>query len=109
MRSFALATGVGIKDKCLFSSDIYISTTDSHSIVDNASGQRINPSKDITINDHVWVGHKASIGKGVEIAADVVIGGSSFVSHSILESNTIAAGIPARILKHGINWDEKRI
>lgn len=72
-------TTLTIKNKCLFSSDIYISTTDSHSITDEVSGRRLNPSKDITINNHVWVGHKASIGKGVVIAPDVIIGGSSYV------------------------------
>ena len=102
-------TTLTIKNACLFSSEIYISTTDSHSLVDMLTGQRINPSRDVVIGNHVWVGHRASIGKGVEIANDVVIGGSSFVSKSVQESHSIVAGVPAKVIKRGVTWDIKRI
>lgn len=98
-----------IGNNCLFSSDIYITTTDSHSIIDIESGKRINPSKDVTINDHVWIGHRATIGKGVSIASDVIVGGSSYVTKSITESGVAVAGVPAKIVRKGINWDINRI
>lgn len=70
-------TVLSIGDNCLLSSDIYITTTDSHSIIDLSTKRRVNPSANVSIGNHVWIGHKATIGKGVSIAEDVIIGGSS--------------------------------
>lgn len=102
-------TTLSIGDNCLLSSDIYITTTDSHSIIDLSTKERINPSANVSIGDHVWIGRKATIGKGVSIAEDVIIGGSSFVSRSIDQSHVIAAGVPVKIIKTGVTWDAKRI
>ena len=102
-------TTLQIENNCLFSSDIYITTTDSHSILDKASGRRINPSQNVLIRNHVWIGHSATILKGVEIADNVVIGSSALVAKSIEESNVVVAGNPARIIKHNIDWNIQRI
>ena len=101
-------TGLTIGDDCLFSSDIQIMTTDSHSILDLSTGSRINPSKDVTIGRHVWVCRGVTIGKGVVVAANVVIGAASYVSKSVTESNSIVAGVPAKIIKRGVDWDQYR-
>lgn len=102
-------TTLTIGNDCLMSSDIYITTTDSHSIMDIKSGQRINPSKDICISDHVWIGHRVTIGNGVSIAADCIIGGSSYVTKSISKPHIIVAGVPAKVIKENVTWDIKRI
>lgn len=101
-------TRLTIGDDCLFSSDIHIMTTDSHTILDRSTGCRINPSKDVTIGHHVWVCRGATIGKGVVIAENVVIGAASYVCKSVTESNSIVAGVPARIIKRGVDWDQYR-
>ncbi len=101
-------TSLTIGDNCLFSSGINITTTDSHSIL-NESGNRINPSRDIQIGDHVWVGTRVLILKGVSIAADTVVGAASLVCRSSIENCVAIAGNPARIVKRNINWNEKRI
>lgn len=53
-------TKILIGDDCMFSHDIYVRTTDSHSIID-ACGQRINEAKSIIIGHHVWVGMQCLI------------------------------------------------
>lgn len=102
-------TTLEIKNKCLFSSDIYITTTDSHSILDKSSGQRINQSQNVMINNHVWVGHKVIILKGVNITDNVIIGSGALVSKSVEEQNVIVAGNPAKIIKHNVDWDIQRL
>lgn len=102
-------TTLTIGNDCLFSSDIYITTTDSHSIISLETGARINPSRDINIADHVWVGYRATIGKGVTIAPDVIIGGSAYVTKPIAESNVAVAGVPAKIVRSNIGWDIRRL
>lgn len=93
---------------CLFSSEIIFRTGDSHSILD-LSGKRINPSEDIIIHDHVWIGYRVSVNKGVAVSKNTVIGTGSIVTKSFEEENVILAGIPAKVVKRGINWDTARV
>lgn len=102
-------TTLQIENHCLFSSDIYITTTDSHSILDNASGKRINHSRNVLIHSHVWIGHKATILKGINIADNVIIGCGAIVSKPVEESNVILAGNLAKIVKRDIDWNIQRL
>lgn len=99
---------ITIGDNCLFSSDIIFRTGDSHSILD-LHGNRINPSKNIQIKNHVWIGNKVFIGKGVTIEEDCVVGTGSIVTKSITDKNVIIAGVPAKVIKQDINWCSERI
>ena len=102
-------TALTIKDDCLFSSNIHIMTTDSHSIIDMSTGERVNPSKDVVINSHVWVGHGVSIGKGVTLAEDMVVGACSYIAKSIDEPHSIVAGVPAKVVRRNFTWNINRI
>ena len=53
---------------------------------------------EIKIGNNVWIGDKVSILGGVTIGDNVIIGAGTIVTHDI-PSNSIAAGIPVRILK----------
>ncbi len=52
----------------------------------------------IIIGNNVWIGDKVSIMKGVVIGDNVIIGANSVVARDI-PSNTVAAGIPCRVIK----------
>lgn len=97
-------TKVEIGSECLFSSEIDVRTTDSHSIF-NADGERINLDKNIVIGEHVWIGRMVSILKGSVIGDGSVIGSMSLVSGAI-PKRVIAAGVPAKIIKENILWKE---
>ena len=101
-------TEISIGDDCMFSSNIDIVTGDSHSIID-LSRNRINPSKNIVIEDHVWIGQKNTILKGAYISKNSIVGAGSVVSKQFEKDNVIIAGVPARVIKEDINWDRKRI
>lgn len=47
----------------MLSTGITIRTVDSHSIIDENTGQRINFGEDVVISDHVWIGADAKIKK----------------------------------------------
>ena len=96
-----------LKD-CMLSDFVEIRTGDSHSIIDNITGKRINNAKSVLIEEHVWIGAHAKILKGVTVKKNSVIGTSSVVTSDIPE-NTIASGIPARVIRTGISWDRKRL
>lgn len=101
-------TSITIGEDCMFSKDITFRTGDSHSIIDE-DGLRINPSRDITIGNHVWVGNKVIVAKGTVVGDNSIIGTGSIVTKTFEKSNIIVAGSPAKIVKEGINWLRKRI
>ena len=53
---------------------------------------------EIKIGNNVWIGDKVSVFGGVTIGDNVIIGAGSIVTHDI-PSNTMAAGMPAKVVK----------
>lgn len=92
---------------CLLS-DVNMSTTDWHSIIDTQTGARINPAKDIHIEDSVWIGEGVTIQKGVTVGSNSIIGAKSVVTKPV-KPCTLVAGIPARIIKEGVSWKRELI
>jgi acetyltransferase-like isoleucine patch superfamily enzyme len=99
---------ITIGNDCLFSSDVSFRTGDSHSILD-IEGNRINPSQDIFVGNHVWLGNKTILTKGACVADNSVVGTGAIVTKKFTQQNVILAGIPAQILSRNINWDIKCI
>lgn len=97
-----------IGEDCMLSSDIRITTTDSHSIIDLATGKRTNPAKSVHIGDHVWIGYNSNINKGVTIGSNAIVAGNTLLTKDVPPS-TIVAGIPGRIIKEGVTWNRVRI
>ena len=52
----------------------------------------------VVIGNHVWLGMNCVVMKGVTIGDNVIIGANSVVTKDI-PSNTIAAGIPCKVIK----------
>jgi len=97
-----------IGEDCMFSHDIEFRTGDSHSILEKDTKRRINFARDIIIGDHVWIGAHSKILKGVTVGNNSIIGINSLVTKSIPE-HSLAAGIPARVIKANIDWSRERI
>ena len=53
---------------------------------------------EIVIGDNVWIGDKVTILSGVNIGNNVIIAANAVVTKDI-PSNSIAAGVPARVVK----------
>lgn len=96
-------TKVTIGDGCMFAEGVRIRTSDQHPIYDCDSNMVVNASKDVKIGNNVWLGAYVIINKGVTIKNDCVVGIGSIVTKDV-DSNCIAVGIPARIIKNNIYW-----
>jgi acetyltransferase-like isoleucine patch superfamily enzyme len=59
----------------------------------------INIFGKIKVGDNSFIGHNAIIMPGVTIGTNVVIGAGSVVTKDI-PSNSVAVGVPARVIKH---------
>lgn len=90
----------------MFSKGVRVTITDSRSIMSVESGQRINAAKDIEIQNHVWLGYNVNINKGIIIEENSVVAGHSVVTKSV-PSNSIVAGLHAKVVKTGITWSRQ--
>lgn len=101
-------TSIGIGRDCLFSGDVHFRTGDSHSVLDR-EGRRINPSEDICIGDHVWVGTKVTCLKGARVAANSILAACALVTGAFEEPHCTLAGVPARVVKRDVDWSILRV
>lgn len=98
-----------IGDNCLFSDGIEFRTGDSHSILDALSGRRINPSADIEVGKHVWIGHDVKVLKGTTISNNSIVATGAILTGKSYPANTVIAGIPAEVVKDCVDWCSERI
>lgn len=96
-----------IGDDCMFSSDVFIWCSDTHTITDMA-GNIINQGKSIEIGNHVWVGMFCRILKNTRIPDNSVIAMNSVVTKKFDIPNSIYAGVPANLVKSDIKWNRCR-
>lgn len=91
----------------MFSSGIYIRNSDLHSLVDLDSSDWINKPGNILLEPHVWIGQDTMILKNTVIGYGSTIGAKSLVNKSIPRFS-LAAGVPARVLRQNVSWDRNR-
>ncbi len=63
-------------------------------------------TKPITVGDYVYIGNNVMIMPGVTIGNKVIIGAGSIVSRDIPD-NSVAVGVPARVIKSADEYFEK--
>jgi acetyltransferase-like isoleucine patch superfamily enzyme len=73
------------------------------------SGNRINQAADVEVGNHVWIGYRVLINKGVVIPENTIIGTGAVVTKSFTEENTVIAGVPAKVVKRNVNWCKERL
>lgn len=98
-------TFIEIGKNCLIAHSVDICTTDFHTVYD-VEGVVVNTDSSVVIGDHVWIGKRSTINKGVMIPNDSIIGASSVVTKAFTTPNVLIAGNPATIKKHGISWQK---
>lgn len=100
---------ISIGEDCMFSSGIYVRTSDEHSIIDLKSNSRINRAKGVWVGNHVWIGEGVTLSKGSSIPNNCIVGAKSIVTKVLEHENTIYAGSPAVIVRNGITWKRELI
>lgn len=120
---------IEVGDNCLFASGVRIMTHDGGiSVLNNLNyfdGKSMDKMSPVKIGSNVYIGVEAKIMPGVTIGDNVIIGAGAIVTKDI-PSNSVAVGLPARVIKtvdeyyesakskeglcslEGLSWDEKR-
>ena len=99
---------IEIGEDCMLSYDIEIRNTDSHKIYDKNTNKRINEGNGVSIGNHVWLGMRAIILKGVTIEDNSIVAGGSIVTKDV-KVNTIVSGNPAKQIKENIYWTREEV
>jgi FkbM family methyltransferase len=102
--SAAEGTEIHIGSDCMFGIGCRVITHDFHPIFDALTNERLNVSRSVIIEDHVWVGDGAVIRKGVRIGSGSVIGERALVLHDV-PSNSVVVGSPAKVVRKNIRWE----
>jgi serine acetyltransferase len=98
MNKLTIGDGCAISWGCQFLDD------DFHLLHYNGSRPKSMP---IVVGDHVWIGSRVLVLKGVTIPSGCVVAAGSIVTRMFDEENVLIAGQPARVIKHGIRWGGK--
>lgn len=90
---------IEIGDNVAISHDVTIMDSDAH----DGLWDGYEKTKPIKIGNHVWIGTRVTILKGVTIGDNAIIAAGSVVTKNV-PNNTIVAGVPAKVIKININW-----
>lgn len=89
---------IEIGNGCAISHDVTMMDSDVHFL----NGD--NHTSAIKIEDHVWIGTKATILSGVTIGEGSVIAAGSVVNRDI-PPYSLAGGVSARVIKENVRWE----
>jgi tetrahydrodipicolinate N-succinyltransferase len=89
----------------ILANSAYVSDSDWHGLYDRALP--VGKSKQVTLEDNVWIGDGAIVSKGVTIGKNSIVGARSVVIKDV-PANVIVAGNPAQIVKE-LDQNEKII
>ncbi len=99
---------IGIGEGSLIASETLMMTSDMHSILNKATGLRLNPPGDIRLGERVWLGERVTVLKGTIIGAESIVGYGSVIS-GIFPHNCLVAGSPGRVIREGVSWQHELI
>ncbi|CDA08717.1 transferase [Fusobacterium nucleatum YWH7199] len=99
---------IEIGEDCMLSYDIEIRNTDSHKIYNKITNKRINEGNSVNIGNHVWLGMRAIILKGVNIEDNVIVAAGSIVTKDV-KADTVVSGNPAKPIRENIYWTREEV
>ena len=94
--SKSIAIGKG----CAIARDVIIRDYDAHRLVNSSH----EVAKDVYIGEHVWIGTRAIILKGVTIGDGVIVAAGAVVTKDV-PSHCLVAGVPAKVIRENVEWE----
>lgn len=90
---------IEIGSDCAIGRDVIIRSYDGHSILN----ENYKISAPIKIGNHVWIGQRAMILKGVTIGDGAIVAAGAIVTKDV-PAHSIVAGIPAKVINNNVQW-----
>lgn len=89
---------ITIGRRCQIGWEVSITDSDFHQIVGGAPA-----TAPVVIGDHVWIGAKAMVSKGVRIGDGAVVAAGAVVVDDVPPA-ALVGGVPARVIRQGVDW-----
>jgi acetyltransferase-like isoleucine patch superfamily enzyme len=86
-----------IGDYVSLAPEVFITASDYQFVAGRPFRQQPKRERDVVIGNDVWLGARVIVTAGVEIGAGCFVGAGAVVTRS-LPPNSIAAGVPARVI-----------
>jgi acetyltransferase-like isoleucine patch superfamily enzyme len=99
---------IRVGSDCLVAYGLDLRNSDGHSVLDAATRRRVNPPADTTIADHVWLGNNCQVLKGVTVGTHSIAAARSVITKNV-PPHTLVAGVPAKVIREGVDWDHRRL
>jgi acetyltransferase-like isoleucine patch superfamily enzyme len=93
---------------CLIAYGLDLRNSDGHSVLDATTRQRVNLPADTIIADHVWLGNNCQVMKGVTVGTHSIVAARAVVTKNV-PAHTLAAGLPAKVIRENVDWDPQRL
>jgi len=97
--SITAKTYVEVGAECLLGVQVMISDFDAHAIDPAVRRSTEGVSRPVRLERNVWIGNRVTILKGVSIGENSIIAAGAVVTKSV-PPNVIAAGVPAKVVRH---------
>ncbi len=88
---------IEIGDGCVISHDFTVMDSDAHEL----NGERKKLS--VRIGNHVWIGTRVTILKGVTVGDRAVIAAGAVVTDDV-PAGALVGGVPAKVIKDHVEW-----
>lgn len=93
------ASKITIGTNCAIAKEVIIRDFDAHVI--EREGYKV--AKEIVIGNHVWIGNRAMILKGVSVGDGAIIAAGAVVTKDV-PAYTLVAGVPAKVIQENVVW-----
>ena len=97
-KSITIGNDVGIAE------GVVIRDSDSHPIIINDCPISPDVSAPIVIEDHVWIGMRAIVLRGVTIGEGSIVAAGSVVSRNV-PPHCLVSGVPAKVIATNVSWN----
>lgn len=93
---------LSIGARCQIGAGTILRDRDAHEILD-PEGKAREISACTRIGEHVWIGNRVIVLKGVNVGDGAILGAGAVVTRDV-PAHALAAGNPARVLQEGVSW-----
>jgi len=88
---------ISIGAECAISWDVVITDSDEH------WQEHVEMIQPVHIGDHVWIGARAIILKGVTIGDGAIVAAGAVVTRDV-PAGAVVGGVPAKVIREGARW-----
>lgn len=97
-----------VGDDTMIATSTSIRCEDAHAIYSVNSGERLNPSRNVVIGEHVWIADHATVLSNTYIGAGSIIGARSVVKGKF-PNNSLIVGVPSKVVKKDVAWERPHL